>query len=50
MLTEPASAQREAFEFPGIPILPTLKYLERHPARKHQVRSGVTDRTGRHFG
>jgi hypothetical protein len=34
MLTEPASAQRDAFEFPGIPIPPTVTYPERYPARK----------------
>ena len=41
MLTEPASAQRDAFEFPGIPIPPTVTYPQRHPSRKTpgQIRS-----------
>jgi len=41
MLTEPASAQQDAVEFPGIPIPPTVTYPQRHPARKTpgQIRS-----------
>ena len=41
MLTEPASVRRDALEFLGIPIPPTLTYPERHPARKTpgQIRS-----------
>jgi hypothetical protein len=35
MPTEPASAQQEAFEFPGIPIPPSVTFPERYPARKN---------------
>jgi hypothetical protein len=45
MLTEPASAQPDAVEFPGIPIPPTVTYPQRHPARKTpgQIRSHRSD-------
>jgi hypothetical protein len=44
MLTEPASAQRDAFEFLGVPDPAYLEVARTPPSRpgKHQVRSGVT--------
>ena len=52
MLTEPTSAQRQAFELLGAAIPLTLMYPEHHPTNpaKPQFRTKITCRIGRNFG